>query len=302
MSDARLCIFGEVLFDHFPDGKRVLGGAPFNVAWHLQAFGESPRFISRVGKDAEGDEILTAMRGWGMDLAGVQTDPARPTGKVSVSFEDGEPAYEIIEDCAYDAINSASVAASMTDTLCKLLYHGSLALRNKASREALLRLADGKPQNLFVDVNLRSPWWQREPILEMLRLADWVKLNDDELNLLGLQANGAVLGPAEFLREFDLRGLVLTRGSAGAELYTARGDSMRVSPDDNVDIVDTVGAGDAFASVIILGLAREWPLQVTLQRAQEFASKVVGLRGATVSDPGFYQPLVENWRLAQPSS
>jgi sugar/nucleoside kinase (ribokinase family) len=62
MSATRPCIFGEVLFDHFPDGKRVLGGAPFNVAWHLQAFGEAPRFISRVGDDAEGDEIRTAMR------------------------------------------------------------------------------------------------------------------------------------------------------------------------------------------------------------------------------------------------
>ena len=69
----RACIFGEVLFDHFPDGRRVLGGAPFNVAWHLQAFGEAPFLVSRVGDDEEGDEVRSAMRAWGMDPAGLQT-------------------------------------------------------------------------------------------------------------------------------------------------------------------------------------------------------------------------------------
>ncbi|MBA1332725.1 carbohydrate kinase, partial [Candidatus Endoriftia persephone str. Guaymas] len=47
-------IFGEVLFDCFEDGSRVLGGAPFNVAWHLQALGAAPLFISRVGDDSLG--------------------------------------------------------------------------------------------------------------------------------------------------------------------------------------------------------------------------------------------------------
>ncbi len=86
MSDPQVCIFGEVLFDHFPDGKRVLGGAPFNVAWHLQAFGLAPRFISRVGADAEGESVLTAMREWGMDTQAVQIDAHRPTGRVSVQI------------------------------------------------------------------------------------------------------------------------------------------------------------------------------------------------------------------------
>ncbi|MCG6889185.1 MAG: carbohydrate kinase [Gammaproteobacteria bacterium] len=301
MSATRPCIFGEVLFDHFPDGKRVLGGAPFNVAWHLQAFGEAPRFISRVGDDAEGDEIRTAMRDWGMDLGGLQTDPERPTGRVAVSFENGEPAYEIVEDCAYDAIDAAAVAASMTDASCQLLYHGSLALRDEISHAALLQLAVARPRTLFVDVNLRTPWWRRARILEMLRRANWVKLNDDELKLLGTNAQGGMLEPAEFLREFDLQGLVVTRGAAGAELHTARGEFLRVSPGSSVEKVDTVGAGDAFSSVMILGLERAWPLALTLQRAQDFASKIVGQRGATVSDANFYRPIIDNWKLAHRS-
>jgi len=298
MKTTRLCVFGEVLFDHFPDGRRVLGGAPFNVAWHLQAFGEAPRFISRVGADAEGTEIRAAMRDWGMDLGGLQTDPERPTGRVAISFENGEPAYEIVEGCAYDAIDAAAVEESMTDVSCRLLYHGSLALRDEISRAALLQLAAATTRTLFVDVNLRAPWWRRESILEMLRLANWVKLNDDELLLLGQGGQDRVLEPVAFLREFDLQGLLVTRGAAGAELHTVEGEFLRVSPHLDVDKVDTVGAGDAFASVMILGLVRAWPLQLTLQRAQEFASKIVAQRGATVSDPDFYRSIVENWKQA----
>ncbi|MGB5338517.1 MAG: PfkB family carbohydrate kinase, partial [Gammaproteobacteria bacterium] len=101
MKQPSVCIFGEVLFDHFPDGKHVLGGAPFNVAWHLQAFGLTPRFISRVGADAEGESVLAAMRDWGMDTQAVQIDAQRPTGRVSVQIVDDEPAYDIVADCAY---------------------------------------------------------------------------------------------------------------------------------------------------------------------------------------------------------
>ena len=64
METKRPWIFGEVLFDCFPDGSRVLGGAPFNVAWHLQALGLEPLFLSRVGRDAAGREIRTAMGEW----------------------------------------------------------------------------------------------------------------------------------------------------------------------------------------------------------------------------------------------
>ena len=124
----RLCIFGEVLFDRFPDGKQVLGGAPFNVAWHLQAFGRAPYFVSRIGADPEGDSVRESMRNWGMDLAGLQTDDTHPTGRVDVRITAGEPSYDIVHPCAYDAI------APPGDVPGGLLYHGSLALRDARSR------------------------------------------------------------------------------------------------------------------------------------------------------------------------
>ena len=297
MTEDRVCIFGEVLFDHFPDGRRVLGGAPFNVAWHLQAFGLAPLFISRVGDDAEGGEVRAAMRDWGMDRGGLQTDPERATGRVAIRFDDGEPIYDIVDDCAYDAIDGDTAAACAAGA-GGLLYHGSLALRHAASCAALERLRQAQPQSVFVDVNLRSPWWARDRVVELLRGANWVKLNRDELNRLGATAANLREQAETFLREYRLDGLILTLGADGAELTTAAGQHLQASPRGGADVVDTVGAGDALASVVILGLCKGWPLQTTLERAQAFASAIVGRRGATVSEPAFYRAFAEQWQTA----
>jgi fructokinase len=292
--NGRICIFGEVLFDHFPGGERVLGGAPFNVAWHLQAFGQHPRFISRVGPDAEGGAVRAAMEGWGMELGGLQTDPALPTGRVSVALADGEPSYDIVHPVAYDAIAPADAGNS-----CRLLYHGSLALRENASRLALERLRGAGPATVFMDVNLRPPWWQREQVLAWVAAADWVKLNRDELDELAGSGDEA---EARFLEAHGLQGLVLTEGSRGATLLTAAGERQAVKPRGGQVVVDTVGAGDAFSAVMIVGLAQSWPHRVSLRRAQDFASAVVGLRGATVGDAGFYRRFLESWGPAGPGS
>ena len=281
-----ICIFGEVLFDHFPDGASVLGGAPFNVAWHLQAFGQSPCFISRVGKDAEGAAVKSAMTGWGMRMDTLQTDDRLPTGRVSVSIEDDEPSYDIVEPVAYDAIGQADVNSG-----CRLFYHGSLALRADTSRHTAEQIKAHDSGIVFIDVNLRPPWWQREQVLEMVSGADWVKLNTDELSLLSASTDGAA-----FIADYSLQGLVLTHGAAGAEIITADGENIRVQPTTDAAVVDTVGAGDAFTSVMILGLANDWPLKITAQRAQAFASGLVGHRGATVSDRSFYQTFIDDWK------
>ena len=286
-----LYIFGEVLFDHFPDGHKVLGGAPFNVAWHLQAFAQAPIFLSRIGMDAEGESVIAAMNDWHMDTVGIQRDPQLPTGSVTIEFVDGEPVYDIVEPSAYDFITDISIDV----TSCNLLYHGSLALRNKTSRQALEQLRDKITGNVFIDVNLRSPWWQREQVQRMMRQADWVKLNEHELKLLHDSSREDTA--RSFLQKYELEGLILTHGSAGAEIITASGEHQQAKPDSDTLIVDTVGAGDAFTSVVILGLRNGWPVHDMLQRAQEFASAVVGQRGATVSDPDFYRVFIDAWNL-----
>jgi fructokinase len=292
MSNA-LCIFGEVLFDRFPDGHEVLGGAPFNVAWHLQGFGQSPLFVSRIGEDAAGERIRRAMSEWGMALDGLQGDPQHPTGAVSVSLQKGEPSYDIVADSAYDFI----AAAQLPEVEPRLLYHGSLALRNPASAAALAALKARSPTLVFVDVNLREPWWRRGQVLALLEDAHWVKLNRDELTLLGDDGADELAAAERFREAHGLEGLVLTLGAEGAVALVGDGQRVRVSPKPASKVIDAVGAGDAFASVLILGLRRGWPLAQTMERAQAFASELVQQRGATVPHPWLYRNLAREWGL-----
>lgn len=288
-----LCVFGEVLFDVFPEGEQVLGGAPFNVAWHLQAFGQAPFFISRVGNDAQGIEIRKTMLDWGMDTRELQLDDELPTGIVNITLNKGEPSYDIVEPSAYDNIEEIT----LSDT-CNFLYHGSLALRNQQSKQSVQQILKSSPGLVFVDVNLREPWWDRESITGLLQHAHWVKLNTDELNLIYASEKQTSSQLADFIRDYGLVGAVLTHGSKGAEILTAENEHHFVEPMQNAEIMDTVGAGDAFSSVIIMGLRNEWPLSITMRRAQQFASAIVSQRGATVADRGFYNEFLKDWGLA----
>ena len=294
---SRPLVFGEVLFDSFPDGSAVLGGAPFNVAWHLQGFGLAPLFISRIGDDELGERIIAAMSDWGMDLSGMQSDPAHPTGRVVVTFDGQEPRFEIVPEQAYDFVDAAMATDILHKERCALLYHGSLIARHAASRAALDALrAEGLP--LFVDVNLRDPWWQRPWLEDALHRARWAKLNENELRILSGQE-----GPADDdtkSRADSLRGrrglevLVVTRGAAGALILSESAVVETVSGSIG-EIVDTVGAGDAFSAVTILGVLRDWPLEVLAQRAVDFAAAVCRMRGATASDRELYRRYLQKW-------
>jgi len=292
----RPLVFGEVLYDKFPDGSAVLGGAPFNVAWHLQGFGLAPLFISSVGDDEPGERILAAMSEWGMDMRGMQRDAIHPTGCVMVSFEDHQPRFDIVPEQAYDFIAGAA-AAVLGGESGALLYHGSLVARQATSRAALDALrAEALP--LFVDVNLRDPWWQRQWVDDALHRARWAKLNEQELRILSGQedtADNDIRVQASLLRQaLGLEVLVITLGEAGALLFSETAVVETVSGDDG-EIVDTVGAGDAFSAVTIMGLLRDWPLEVLAQRAVDFAAAVCRMRGATTQDRDLYRHYLRKW-------
>ncbi|TCK16934.1 fructokinase [Thiogranum longum] len=290
----RPVLFGEVLFDHFPDGEIVLGGAPFNVAWHLNAFGVRPLLISRVGNDALGRRIRGAMQNWHMDTAGLQLDSAHPTGTVEVSIENDEPLYEIVEQRAWDFI-TADGLPPIRDAA--LLYHGSLALRSPVSRQALDHLHASLDVPVFVDVNLRPPWWSREELESRLDTARWVKLNDEELETLTPAGSTLEQRAAALQHAHRLELLITTRGAEGALAHDSTGRTLQVKPAGTDKLKDTVGAGDAFAAVIILGLLNDWDLEETLERAQTFASAIVGIRGATPEHRDFYTVFRQNWNL-----
>lgn len=288
----RPVIFGEVLFDSFPDGREVLGGAPFNVARHLHGFGCQPLFISRVGDDARGEQVGEAMREWGMDLAGLQLDSQHPTGIVQIAMQGKSHTFDILSEQAYDYIETEAALALLQEGHYGLLYFGSLIERSPVSFATLEQLRKQQlPQ--FVDINLRAPWWQKERIAELLRGIDWLKLNDEELSVLGYPGDSATAARALY-EEYAFDTLVVTRGEHGALIINDE-ELIEGAPVTVEQLVDTVGAGDAFSAVCILGLLRGWEWRKTLRHALGFAARLCEVRGAALPERSWYDSALSGW-------
>ncbi|MBM9537591.1 carbohydrate kinase family protein [Desulfobulbus alkaliphilus] len=294
-------LFGEVLADIFPD-RQVLGGAPFNVARHLRAFGLHPLLITRVGQDQLRDELLAAMKRFDMDTRGVQSDPVHPTGQVTVSIDQQGHNFDIQPLQAYDFIDAKAACSEALAVSPLMMYFGTLAQRHETSRQALEALLQRIDALKYLDINLREPWFDAATVERSLANADIVKMNEDELATISAQFNLAGSTPqAQGLalqRRFGLKGLQVTCGADGAwqlntdgRLLQAQGGSAQGA------IVDTVGAGDGFAAVCIAGQLLDWPPQLILDRANIFAATICTLRGAIPPDEGFYSPFLREWHL-----
>lgn len=299
----RPLIFGEALFDHFPDGTKVLGGAPFNVAWHLKGFKADPLTVTAVGKDSDGAEILRRMGRWGMDTSGVQVHPFRPTGQVTAHLVEGEPHYDIEARQAYDAVSVEGLPSPPALAGVHLLYHGSLGVREATSRHSLELLRKSLRVPVLMDVNLRDPWWTHDEIFALLEGTDWVKLNRQEAGILSqrpVEDEEDLARAAEDLRARCTIGtLVVTLGSEGALAMAKDGQVHRAQAPAVENTVDPVGAGDAFSSVLALGIRENWPLGATLRRAVSFAAELLKVQGATVEDRRLYARHLRRWTDAE---
>ncbi len=308
-------LFGEVLMDCLPD-REVPGGAPFNVAQHLHGLGRgagiAPVLVTRIGKDARGQRLLEAMLAAGLPLDGVQQDCLHPSGAAQVdpgSAGHG-PQFEIPPDQAWDFIHAGLSRLVGLSVKPQWLYFGTLAQRAVARRvtrpaahPALRGLFQATRAGGFLDLNLRDPWVRKDVLRWSLDEADVVKMNAEELqrvtHMMGLgRASHEVLGK-RLLHAFGIRLLLVTEGSEGAWLQLDDGTYYHTEPAPPLDgLVDSVGAGDAFAAVCLLGLMLDWPAQQTLARAHRFAGAICGLRGAVPRAADFYRPFVADWRLA----
>lgn len=296
MSEKVPYILGEVLFDCFPDGHRVLGGAPFNVAWHLAGFGDSPLFLSAVGDDEPGREILDRMASHGMRLDGVRRHPSLETGRVDVVNADSAPEYRFPERSAWDEFPLDGVPAG---TEPSLLYQGSLFLRGGVSRESSLALAARVECPRFVDVNLRAPWFAPDHVRQLVSGVHCLKASGEELAALagwfGLDPAGDLTETARALLDAaSIRHAFVTLGAEGAVWVSAGGGAHRAPAAEVRDFVDSVGAGDASAAMAILGLLRGWPPPVILERAMRFAAAICAIPGAIPDNNAIYHESIGN--------
>lgn len=260
-------VFGEALVDCFEDGPMV-GGAPLNFAVHLHRRGWGVRLVSRIGRDEHGGRIVGLLEREGLPLADLQREDGS-TGWVSVETDGaGEPAYVIHSDVAWDRIEAP------VEPRADLLYYNTLAARSPVSAATLEGLPVRAFRHRVFDVNLRQDYWSRETVLAGLARATLVKLNHEELARLELD-------PVALLEEHpDLQAVCVTQGGRGAALFLRGGEACEMAA-PRVEVVDTVGAGDALCAALVDGMVRqEKAPERALADAISFAAEVVQVRGA----------------------
>jgi fructokinase len=265
-ADTIVC-FGEVLWDMLPSGAKP-GGAPMNVAIHLKRQGLNPLIVSSVGNDENGQKLRAFLQETGMSLEFLQTDKTLPTSQVLVYLDSEKNAtYEICEPVAWDNIqysNELKKLAAKTD----LIVFGTLALRNENTRQTLLKFLNHSPAKRFLDVNLRPPYDNRNVIEKMLHLADFAKLNNEELaTIAGWNSQKGT--EEELVRWlsgfFSCSTVCVTRGANGAALFIQ--NELFEHPGFKVQTVDTVGAGDSF----LAGLIAQLSAGISHEKALEYA-------------------------------
>ena len=268
---------GEIVWDIFGD-KRILGGAPLNVAYHLTELGQQVTLLSRIGSDDLASTTLKKIQDLGLPVETIQQDDSFATGQVVVTIgEDNHPSFDIVEPAAWDNITLPEIEEKGYH-----LVFGTLAQRSEKTRETIRTLWH-KADMLFYDVNLRPPFTPPELVLNSLIAADVVKVNDNELHTVADWLRlppGSLSERAQALfAHYELLSLVVTLGEKGAFAVTK--NCFVEHQGFEVDVVDTVGAGDAFFASFIDSILKKKDLHTCLKHANERGSYVASCQGAT---------------------
>ncbi len=274
---------GEALWDILPEGKKI-GGAPANFAYHISQFGLQSQVVSAVGADKLGDEILENFQDRG--LRTLIEKVAYPTGTVQVQLDnEGVPCYDIKENVAWDNIPFTDKLKQLAKETCAVCY-GSLAQRNVVSGKTinafLDAMPDGKGQYKIFDINLRQGFYTKETLCNSMQRCNILKINDEELvtvsRIFGypgidLQDKCWIL-----LAKYNLKMLVLTCGVNGSYVFTPGNVSFVETPE--VQVADTVGAGDSFTAAFIAAILKGKPVMEAHQLAVNVSAYVCTQNGA----------------------
>jgi len=288
--------FGEVLWDVLPSGPEP-GGAPLNVAYHLNKLGISTGIMSRIGNDEEGRKLSSLISEWGINTSLLQPDNEQPTSRVIASLNDNnEVSYEILYPVAWDFIAGDN---SLNNQLTKVNYlvYGSLASRNEVTRHTLFQLLESDAIKVF-DINLRPPFIEAALLRKLLQKADIVKFNQSELEMVQSlfgESKGDEASQAAFvINTFDVKTVIVTKGAAGASCYTD--DAARHAPGKPVEVNDTIGSGDAFLAAFVAGLIQGDNPAENLKNAIAMGAFITTKKGGC---PDYEQAEFSHFKLQQ---
>jgi fructokinase len=272
---------GEVLWDLLPDGAS-LGGAPANFAYMTQLLGDQGVVASRVGHDSRGQQALERMKQLGLGVDQVQIDAQHATGTVKVEIDpQGQARFEIADPVAWDFLEWTPDWRRLAKRAAAVCF-GSLAQRSATSRATIRNFLDAAPDAVKVfDVNLRQSYYSREILSESMKLADIVKLNDEELPkimvLSGFSHRDERSSAQSLLAAFDLKLVCVTRGASGSMVVTK--DCVDEHPGFRVRVVDTVGSGDAFTAALTHEYLNGSPLDAIDKTANQVGAWVASQSG-----------------------
>ena len=272
--------FGEVLWDVFPTHKKI-GGAPLNVALRLQSLDNNVSIISRIGADKKGRKIKAYIVAQGVNPEYVQVDKKLKTGKVKVMLnQKGSASYNIMFPRAWDAIQLTESNKKVTEKADAFIY-GSLVARDDTSRGTLYALLKLAKYKIF-DINLRTPYYTTDVLSYLMQEADFIKFNDDEIFEIGEQLNSKTNGLEQnikFIAEYtNTQTICVTKGRHGAILYY--NDTYYYNSGYQIEVVDTVGAGDSFLATLISKLLKGDNPQEAIDFACAIGALVAGSEGA----------------------
>ena len=272
---------GEVLWDVLPEGKK-LGGAPANFAYHVSQFGFESRIVSAIGPDMLGEELLSGLGDKGLDCM-IETVPY-PTGTVQVELDgNGIPRYDIRQDVAWDNIPFTPGLEALAKTTGAVCF-GSLAQRSPVSRDTINRFIDAMPEGSLriFDINLRQNFYTKDIVCNSMRKCNILKINDEELETVSRMfelPDGTQQSRAKaLLSMFGLKALILTCGATGSHVFTKRETSYIATP--QVEVADTVGAGDSFTAAFVSGLLKGLDIRQAHRLAVATSAFVCTQKGA----------------------
>jgi fructokinase len=291
----KITAIGEILFDVYPEGK-TLGGAPFNFIYHVIRLTGQGSFVSRIGNDDLGNEIKQSLKEKGIPDKFIQVDNSHKTGTARPTLNDAKiPTWIIEQNTAYDFIENEKNLNKLIESNTDCLYFGTLAQREPKSRRTIQSLLN-KDKKYFCDLNIRQNFYTKEVIEASIQAADVLKLNIDELKLLNeifirQDFNENKLA-GKIIKDCNIDLLCITKGNGGAALYTQTGVNHCAVGVKNV--VDTVGAGDAYAAILCIGYLNNWDLKRINRTAAEFAAEIVKVQGALPTDDLVYEKYRED--------
>jgi len=285
--------FGEALWDFFPKKKQP-GGSPLNVAYHLSQQGHCCQLVSRIARDRNGLELIEFIRQSGIGDHHIQLDMQYPTGMVKVVLDKGIPSYDIIFPSAWDFIASTNQLQEHIDPTGLIIY-GSLATRNEVSYRTLIRLLKLVGFRIL-DLNLRAPYIEKGRLDNLLHFANLLKINEEELFFLTdhLDALATIEHRIEAVaHRYEIPEIICTLGPEGAHYWSSNVSCFH--PVFKVEILDTVGCGDAFLAGFLSARMHGHSVQEALRSASARAACVATLPGATpVISHAFLDSLLES--------